>query len=59
MFKNAEYRISLSKNLASDSDGKLKGGMVFEDGRIVDTANAQVKGKLRFDILRAIFEINR
>ena len=47
MFKNAEYRMSLSKSLASGSDGKLKGGMVFEDGRIVDTANAQVKGKVK------------
>jgi len=48
MFKNDVHRIplSLSKSFASGRDGKFKGGIVFEDGRIVDTANAKVKGKV-------------
>jgi len=47
MFKIAEHRISLCKSLASGRNGKSKKGIVFEDGRIVDSANAQVKGKVK------------
>jgi len=47
MFKYLEHQISLCKSLASGRDGKSKKGIVFEDGRIVDSANAQVKGKVK------------
>eukprot|EP00814_Leptocylindrus_danicus_P007276 CAMPEP_0116015368 /NCGR_PEP_ID=MMETSP0321-20121206/6803_1 /TAXON_ID=163516 /ORGANISM="Leptocylindrus danicus var. danicus, Strain B650" /LENGTH=448 /DNA_ID=CAMNT_0003485141 /DNA_START=82 /DNA_END=1428 /DNA_ORIENTATION=+ len=46
MFKNAEYRMSLSKSLGSAGD-RVKGGLMFDDGVIVDAAKAKVKGKVK------------
>lgn len=46
MFKNAEYRMSLSKSLMS-RDELVKGGMILDDNVIVDTVKAKVKGKVK------------
>ena len=46
MFKNAEYRMSLSKSLGSAND-RVTGGLKFDDGVTVDAAKAKVKGKVK------------
>ena len=46
MFKNAEYRMSLSKSLMSSED-RVKGGIVMKDNVLVDTVKAKVKGKVK------------
>ena len=46
MFKNAEYRMSLSKSLMSAND-RVMGGILTDDDVLIDSAKAKVKGKVK------------